>query len=138
RAPGNGIPEEVLRVVPRPRALSACLQGRADATPHDRGGRVTSARGRARRAVRAGPPRGDAATGGRGPPGLADLDLRGWLACWGGRVAFPDEPEPLQRQEWIDAVDRPRVRGDQLGQSTRGDDRRRLVAELCSNTLDDA
>ena len=52
----------------------------------------------------------------------AGLDLRRRLAPrLAVGVPLPDEPEALERQQRVDALDRPRVRRDQLGEAAGGD-----------------
>src|SRR5206468_3538640 len=75
------LPEEVLRLVPRPRPFSPRLQSGADAAACDRRGGDPSPRGRARRALRARAPRGRVAARRRSPARSADLDLRRRLAA---------------------------------------------------------
>ena len=78
RAPRVGVPEEVLRLVSRPRTLPATVQARDRAARDDGRGRDAPVRGGAggggdRRAARSGA----AGSGERDPAGLdADLDLR--------------------------------------------------------------
>src|SRR3954469_21417817 len=58
---------------------------------------------------------------------------------WAGRlveIQLPDEPQALQRELRINAVERGRVRRDQLGQATRGD-RLRVGPGLCSDAAPD-
>src|SRR5262249_56902831 len=51
-------------------------------------------------------------------------------------VPFPHEVKALQREERIDLVDRPGVRGDQVGEPAGGD-RGRVAAELGPDVADD-
>ena len=55
---------------------------------------------------------------------------------WRLAVELPDEAKPFEREKGVDAVDRPRVRGDQIRQPA-GRDGLRLGAELASNVLDE-
>src|SRR3954454_22594535 len=55
----------------------------------------------------------------------------------GSAVALPDEAQPLQRQLRVDRRDRPRMRGDQVGQAARRDDGRRRSLELLADALHD-
>src|ERR671934_252291 len=76
RAPRLRLPEEVLRLVPRPGTLPAPVQAGARPARHDRGGRAAAPRGRSRRRRPARAARGRAAHRRRDPPGHADLRLR--------------------------------------------------------------
>src|SRR6266702_5857577 len=51
-------------------------------------------------------------------------------------VALPDETQACEREEGVDAVDRPGVRGDQIGEPP-GRDGLRLGPELAANVFDD-
>src|SRR5205814_2684663 len=76
RTPGRQLPEEVLRLVSRPRALPAAVQAGAGAARLDGRGRAAPAGGGARRGRGARAARGGAPAGRRGDTRAADLDLR--------------------------------------------------------------
>src|SRR6185312_17242911 len=87
RAALDRIPEEVLRLVPRPRPLPAAVQGRARAGRDAGRGRAAAVRGGPRRRRGAERARGRAARcRGRRRPRPADLDLRRGLGVFGGTV----------------------------------------------------
>ena len=67
----------------------------------------------------------------RDPARPADLDLRRRLG-----VPEPDEPEALEREVGVDAVEGLGVRGDQVGEAARGD-RLGLDSELLADLRDD-
>ena len=100
------LPEEVLRLVPRPRALPEAVQAGARAARVD-------GRGRRTRCSPPRPARPTCSSGSRAscppldgrPARAADLDLRRRLAAASqSRVPLPDEPEALERQERVDAA----------------------------------
>ena len=155
RVPRDRLPEEVLRLVPRPRPLPEAVQAGARDAADARGGRDAAARGGARaprevlerleadlrrRSTRCCSTRcrsrsTAAASGDRRasvvvepPPGRSRR-----LSA----VPLPDEPEALERQLRIDLRDRLRVRRDQLGEAARGDRRRVRRAELLADPVDD-
>src|SRR5204863_8829310 len=78
RTPGERLSEEVLRLVPRPGAVSEAVQARARAARVDRGGRHAPARGVTRCGGARGAARGRATGPCRRDPARldADLDLR--------------------------------------------------------------
>src|SRR5262249_29402244 len=77
RVPRHGLPEEVLRLVPRPRPLPEAVQAGAPDAADDRRRRAAAAGGGAGRARRLGGLGGRAARGRRGAARLAaDLRLR--------------------------------------------------------------
>ena len=88
RAPGDRVPEEVLRLVSRPRPLPEGVQAGAAPARLDRGGRAPAAGRGARRLRAARTPGGRAPLRRRGDARPPDLDLRRRLA----RAARPCAP----------------------------------------------
>src|SRR6185503_10244484 len=89
--PRERLPEEVLRLVPRPRPLPAAVQAGAGRPRLDGGGRETAAR-RGPRCDSAGrAPRGRDPLWRRADPRASHLDLRRRVVTW-GNPWFPQEP----------------------------------------------